>query len=43
MKNFKNIDGCQELSTQEEIDVNGGETLWYYGGYAFGGRCTTAT
>lgn len=36
MKNFKIIEGCQELSPQEVINVNGGESFAYWVGYAFG-------
>ncbi len=26
----------EELSHQELLDINGGETLWYWGGYVVG-------
>ncbi len=36
MKTLKNIEGLTELDICEQRSINGGESLWYYMGYAFG-------
>jgi hypothetical protein len=36
MKKLQNIDGLTDLNVHEQRAINGGESLWYYIGYALG-------
>ncbi|MBC7758683.1 MAG: hypothetical protein H7069_07505 [Phormidesmis sp. FL-bin-119] len=41
MKKLDNVMGCEEISSNEMMSINGGESLAYWLGYALG-RATRA-